>query len=82
MFAKFLAFALAATSVAAEAVPSYSGYNVIWQENFNGAAGSLVNQANWNIVQRPSADNANGELQTYTSSNRMWCQESLIFSFE
>ncbi|KAI0466560.1 putative endo-1,3(4)-beta-glucanase [Xylaria cf. heliscus] len=68
MVSKLLALALAVSSVAAEAVPSYSGYNVVWQENFNGAAGSLVNQANWNIIQ--NANNANNELETYTNSNQ------------
>ncbi|TGJ86336.1 hypothetical protein E0Z10_g2406 [Xylaria hypoxylon] len=70
MFAKFLAFALAATSVAAEAVPGYGGYNVVWQENFYGASGSLVEEGNWNIIERSRADNANNEWQTYTRSNQ------------
>ncbi|KAF2966793.1 hypothetical protein GQX73_g6771 [Xylaria multiplex] len=69
MFAKLLAFALTVTSVAAEAVPGYSGYNVIWQENFNGAAGSLVNEGNWNIIERSASQNSNNEWQTYTRSN-------------
>ncbi|KAI8944672.1 putative endo-1,3(4)-beta-glucanase [Xylaria longipes] len=68
MFSKLLAFALAVSSVAAEAVPGYSGYNVVWQENFNGAAGSLVNEGNWNIIER--SGNANNEWESYTRSNQ------------
>ncbi|KAI0103990.1 putative endo-1,3(4)-beta-glucanase [Nemania sp. FL0031] len=67
MFSKLLAFALAVTSVAAEAVPGYSGYNVVWQENFSGAAGALPNEATWNIIV--SSQNANNEWQSYTRSN-------------
>lgn len=73
MFAKLLSFALAVSSVAAEAVPGYGGYNVVWQENFNGAAGSIVNEGNWNIFE--GLNNANGEWQTYTRSNRMLFHE-------
>jgi hypothetical protein len=69
MFAKLLAFALAVTSITAEAVPGYSGYNVVWQENFVGPAGSLVNEATWNIIV--SSQNSNNEWQSYTRSNRM-----------
>ncbi|KAI1747702.1 putative endo-1,3(4)-beta-glucanase [Xylaria castorea] len=68
MFSKLFAIALAATSVAAEAVPGYSGYSVVWQENFNGAAGSLVNQNTWNIYQ--GANSANNEQEVYTNSNQ------------
>ncbi|KAI1163389.1 putative endo-1,3(4)-beta-glucanase [Nemania serpens] len=68
MFSKIFALALAVTSVAAEAAPGYGGYNVVWQENFNGAAGSLVNEGNWNILV--SSQNANNEWETYTRSSR------------
>ncbi|TRX92128.1 hypothetical protein FHL15_006995 [Xylaria flabelliformis] len=68
MFSKLFAIALAATSVAAEAVPGYSGYSVVWQENFNGPAGSLVNQNTWNIYQ--GANSANNEKEVYTNSNQ------------
>ncbi|KAI0407276.1 putative endo-1,3(4)-beta-glucanase [Xylaria palmicola] len=68
MFSKLLALALAVTSVAAENVPGYSGYNVVWQENFAGSAGSLVNQNNWDIIERTV--NANNEWQAYTKSNQ------------
>ncbi|GAP88237.1 putative glycosyl hydrolase family 16 [Rosellinia necatrix] len=68
MFSKALAFALAATSVVAEGIPGYGGYSAVWQENFNGAAGSLVNEGNWNIIER--SQNANNEWQTYTRSNK------------
>ncbi|KAI1274691.1 putative endo-1,3(4)-beta-glucanase [Xylaria sp. FL0933] len=70
MFAKLLALGLAAASVAAEAVPGYGGYNVVWQENFNGPAGSLVNENTWNIIERSASQNANNEWQTYTRSNQ------------
>ncbi|KAI1292447.1 putative endo-1,3(4)-beta-glucanase [Xylaria venustula] len=71
MFAKLLTWALAAaTSVIATTVPSYSGYNVVWQENFYGAAGSLVNTGTWNIIVRSAAQNSNNEAQAYTASNQ------------
>jgi hypothetical protein len=71
MFSKLLALAMAMASVTAEPVPDYSsyGYGVVWQENFNGAAGQKVNTNNWNIIERSS--NANNEWETYTSSSRM-----------
>lgn len=69
MFSKLFALALAVTSVAAEAVPGYGGYNVVWQENFYGSAGSLVNEGNWNILV--SSQNANNEWETYTRSSSM-----------
>ncbi|KAI0453818.1 putative endo-1,3(4)-beta-glucanase [Xylaria acuta] len=68
MFSKLLALALAVSSTAAESIPGYGGYNVVWQENFNGPAGSLVNQGNWNIFQ--GRNNANNEQETYTNSNQ------------
>lgn len=74
MFSKLFAFALAVTSVAAEAVPGYGGYGVVWQENFNGPAGSLVNEGNWNIIV--SAQNANNEWEQYTRSNSTYFQGS------
>ncbi|KAI1326598.1 putative endo-1,3(4)-beta-glucanase [Xylariaceae sp. FL0255] len=67
MFSKLLAIASAVTSVAATGVPSYSGYSVVWQENFIGAAGASPNTGTWNIIQ--SANNANDEVETYTNSN-------------
>ena len=71
MFAKLLSLGLAAASVAAEAVPGYGGYYVKWQENFNGAAGSLVNEGNWNIIELGAGQSSNNERQAYTRSNRM-----------
>ncbi|KAI3317764.1 glycoside hydrolase family 16 protein [Xylariaceae sp. AK1471] len=61
---------MAVASVAAEAAPDYSsyGYGIVWQENFNGAAGQSVNTNNWNIIQ--SSNNANNEWETYTTSNQ------------
>ncbi|KAI8626430.1 putative endo-1,3(4)-beta-glucanase [Xylariaceae sp. FL1651] len=68
MFTKLLAFALTVASVTAEAVPGYGGYSVIWQENFNGPAGQLVDQGTWNIITGPNP--ANNEMETYTASNQ------------
>ncbi|KAI0829151.1 glycoside hydrolase family 16 protein [Hypoxylon sp. FL0890] len=69
MFAKLLtsALALAVTSVSAEAAPGYSGWNNIWTDTFDGAAGSTVNGNNWNII---TGLNVNNEVQTYTTSNQ------------
>jgi beta-glucanase (GH16 family) len=69
MLSKLLALAaLTVVSVNAEAAPTYSGYNIIWQENFNGAGGTPANGNNWDIIQR--SNNANNEWQTYTTSTQ------------
>lgn len=68
MFAKVLTLGLAATSAIAEGVPGYGGFNLVWQENFDGAAGFGVNEGNWNIFE--GKNNANNEQQTYTRSNQ------------
>ncbi|KAI1490293.1 family 16 glycosyl hydrolase [Biscogniauxia mediterranea] len=67
MFKKVLALALAAaTTASAEAVPGYSGYNAVWADTFDGAAGSTINTNNWNII---TGTNVNNEWQQYTTSN-------------
>ncbi|KAI1823484.1 putative endo-1,3(4)-beta-glucanase [Xylaria intraflava] len=68
MLSKLLAFSLALGSVAASAAPAMDGYQIVWQDKFAGTAGSSVDQDNWNVIQ--SANNANGEVETYTNSNQ------------
>ncbi|KAI5922478.1 family 16 glycosyl hydrolase [Camillea tinctor] len=67
MFKKVLTLALAATAttVSAEAVPGYSGYNTVWADTFDGAAGQMINTNNWNII---TGINVNNEWQQYTTS--------------
>lgn len=49
-----------------ETAPGYSGYGLVWQDGFGGAAGSPPNGANWNIV---TGTNVNNEVQVYTGSS-------------
>ncbi|KAK3312457.1 putative endo-1,3(4)-beta-glucanase [Apodospora peruviana] len=56
------------TQVAAWAAPSVNGYSLKWAETFNGAAGSLPNGNNWEIINRNLG--VNSELQDYRASNR------------
>ncbi|KAH9985517.1 family 16 glycosyl hydrolase [Xylariaceae sp. FL0662B] len=67
MLLKFLATALAVVTASAESAPGYGGYNNIWTETFDGAAGATVNQNNWNII---TGINNNNEWQQYTTSNQ------------
>ncbi|KAI0845826.1 glycoside hydrolase family 16 protein [Daldinia vernicosa] len=69
MFVKVLTtvLALAASTVSAESAPGYSGFNLVWADTFDGAAGSTVNSNNWNII---TGLNVNNEWQTYTTSNQ------------
>ena len=48
--------------------PGYSGYNLIWQANFVGDAGTLPDSGLWNIITGNLGVNA--ELETYTSSTK------------
>ncbi|GAQ05026.1 endo-1,3-1,4-beta-glycanase ExsH [Aspergillus lentulus] len=57
-----------ASLVSAWVPPSYSGYTLQWSDNFAGSAGTLPNSNNWNIIT--GNPGVNGELETYTSSNR------------
>ncbi|KAI2628163.1 putative endo-1,3(4)-beta-glucanase [Xylaria nigripes] len=68
MFSKLLALALALGSVAASPAPELDGFNIVWQDDFYGPAGSLCDQTKWNIAQ--SANNANNEWEEYTNSNQ------------
>jgi len=45
--------------------PSYSGFTRLWQDTFGGAAGTGVNEANWQIITNI---NVNNEIQQYTTS--------------
>lgn len=47
--------------------PTYSQYNLQWQDAFIGSSGSLPNTNNWGAVTK--TQNYNGEIQTYTSSS-------------
>ena len=54
--------------VAGGAIPNYGGFNLIWSDGFSGPAGSGVDVGKWNVADVKM--NNNGELQTYTPSNR------------
>ncbi|KAI2602521.1 glycoside hydrolase family 16 protein [Hypoxylon sp. NC1633] len=53
--------------VAAITPPSIQGMNIVWSENFEGAAGASPSGNVWNIMD---AINTNNEVQTYTTSNQ------------
>lgn len=59
--------AVAGTAFAGNA-PSYSGLNLVWQDNFAGNSGNLPDGGKWNIIQ--GYLNVNAELEVYTNSNR------------
>jgi beta-glucanase (GH16 family) len=46
--------------------PQYSGFNLDWQDNFNGAGGTPPNTGNWQVIN--NNNNANHEVEHYTSS--------------
>lgn len=48
------------------AAPDMPGFNVLFSETFNGAAGTTPNTDVWNIA---TAIDTNAEIQTYTTSN-------------
>ncbi|CAK7206162.1 hypothetical protein SEUCBS139899_008947 [Sporothrix eucalyptigena] len=64
----FTASALACLPLLAQAwnAPSYSGFNLVWQEVFSGSGGTLPSTATWNIITGDLG--VNDELETYTSS--------------
>ncbi len=55
------------TSVHAWGGPDYGGFRRLWQDTFDGAAGSSPNGGNWHIITGDLGVNA--ELETYTNSN-------------
>jgi hypothetical protein len=67
MLSKLMPYVASLAAIAhASDAPSYSGYSLIWQDNFAGSGGTLPNQGNWNII---SGDlGVNGELETYRDS--------------
>ncbi|KAI1763387.1 glycoside hydrolase family 16 protein [Hypoxylon sp. FL1150] len=69
MLLKVLATSLAAlaATASAESAPTYSGYNQVWVETFDGSAGSPVNSNNWNVI---TGIQVNDEVQTYTTSSQ------------
>lgn len=46
-------------------IPALSGYHVVWSDDFDGNHGDGINLSQW--VQVAKSNNANGELETYTS---------------
>jgi beta-glucanase (GH16 family) len=60
--------ALLPNVVSAWAAPSYSGYSNVWTSAFAGAAGTLPDTGNWNIITGNLG--VNNELETYTSSTK------------
>ncbi|KAM0261242.1 hypothetical protein ACHAPA_009878 [Fusarium lateritium] len=60
-----LALPLLGTALAKK-TPSYDGYNLIWEDTFDGKAGSSPDTVKWNLMDWYK--NLNGDFQTYTSS--------------
>jgi uncharacterized protein (TIGR03437 family) len=54
-------------SALAQTPPAQSAWKLVWSDEFNGAAGSLPNPANWNY-DLGGGGWGNGELETYTNS--------------
>ncbi|KAI0018647.1 glycoside hydrolase family 16 protein [Xylariomycetidae sp. FL0641] len=52
--------------VAAVQPPNVDGMSIVWQDAFEGSAGSSPNTGKWNIMD---AIDTNGEVQTYTTSS-------------
>ncbi|GKU07098.1 unnamed protein product [Fusarium langsethiae] len=52
--------------VVAASAPTYEGFDIIWQDSFDGSAGSLPDTSKW-IMQDWFKD-LNGDWQTYTTS--------------
>ncbi len=61
----FLVLMLFAASAGAQSAPS--GWTLVWSDEFNGAAGSAPNPANWNF-DLGGGGWGNGEAETYTNS--------------
>lgn len=53
-------------TVLAKKTPSYDGYDLIWEDTFDGKAGSSPDTVKWNLMDWYK--NLNGDFQTYTSS--------------
>ncbi len=79
MFAGVAALAMMATSIAAAVharaalPPTPGGWNLVWSDDFNGAAGSGVNTGNWlydigTSYPGGAANWGTGEVETMTSS--------------
>ncbi|KAM0370860.1 hypothetical protein HYE67_002132 [Fusarium culmorum] len=58
--------ALALSWVVASSAPTYDGFDIVWQDTFEGPAGSLPDRSKW-IMQDWYKD-LNGDWQTYTTS--------------
>ncbi|KAI0026108.1 glycoside hydrolase family 16 protein [Xylariomycetidae sp. FL0641] len=54
------------TFAIASVAPVYSGYNLVWQDAFEGGAGSPPSASNWNII---TGGGANAEIEQYTTSS-------------
>ncbi|CAJ0546636.1 Ff.00g012630.m01.CDS01 [Fusarium sp. VM40] len=53
-------------TVLAKKTPSYDGYDLIWEDTFDGKEGSSPDTVKWNLMDWYK--NLNGDFQTYTSS--------------
>nr|GAT54829.1 glycoside hydrolase family 16 protein [Mycena chlorophos] len=56
---------LATAAAVHAAIPSLSGYSVVWSDDFNGAQGTGVDTSKWVQIAKHPTDN--GELETYTA---------------
>ena len=66
MLSRFLTYLIPLAAVAqATQAPKYNGFDLVWQADFVGTAGTLPNTANWNIITGNLGVNA--EMETYRS---------------
>jgi hypothetical protein len=73
--------ALALSWAVIGSAPPYEGYDIIWEDSFEGPAGSLPDTSNW-IMQEWFKD-LNGDWQTYTTNpenQQLTGQGSLLIS--
>lgn len=66
------AAAVLPATIRAASPPTMEGYNLTWSDEFEGAAGSLPDSANWLMTTGTSypggaANFGTGEIQTYTA---------------
>ncbi|KAL6916334.1 hypothetical protein FSST1_007829 [Fusarium sambucinum] len=57
---------LALSWVATASAPTYDGFDVVWEDSFEGSAGSLPDTSKW--IMQDWYKNLNGDWQTYTTS--------------
>ncbi|KAH6842242.1 concanavalin A-like lectin/glucanase domain-containing protein [Chaetomium sp. MPI-CAGE-AT-0009] len=67
MRSTLLLLSLLSSLVSATPAPVYPGFKTVWSDGFEGSAGATPNRDRWNII---TDVRTNGEIQTYSTSNR------------